>query len=648
MEEIISSISNELSELNTPMQIAQKRMEDYPNNSIVWCCTNLYQLIDQNGIETKIKWEIDKVLDNRKNNEKKCKFTKEFLETNEGKFQIECIFCGEVKPFYLSSPSSSDMFTHIIKNHNEIVKSYKKKQKKEYCSYSKNKDEFVAKAHTLLASSIITSHSSFTLLENEYFITLLKHLNEDYIPPSRTTLSEKIIPEMAEKIKEKIKHEINDCDGLCLSIDGWCTPYTHFKLFSVTCHFLKKKEIVSRILKLSPFLESSTAENISKFIKEAVEEWSLNRFGPLVILSDNAPDVISGIKLSNNIPIGCCCHRYNLTIESIVNESETYKQLIDKCKKISYKFKNSYEMNNMMYKIQEEMYGYSLNMLSECETRWFFELQLLNRVLENCQITNGIVEAKSDEIQNDLLRECYKENYMLNEIEIELINFFISMMNKMFEESLFLESEIIGTLSYVIPGYYSLMEFYEKEKEKLIDTCENYDYKSYLISVENKIFRSFDEFETSIQTSMETNKNDIQISIDNQRVDLYEIKIQLIEKIKEKMKEKFEEKNNIMENQFVLLACVFNPLFKMDYFGAEEEKIVNDFFSDIDFINENDVGKYSLGRKKRSKSKNEFESYIEEGCISEKSNFEDVLDYWEGKKNIFPNLYKLSKKFLCL
>ena len=84
-------------------------------------------------------------------------------------------------------------------------------------------------------------------------------------------------------------------------------------------------------------------------------------------------------------------------------------------------------MNNMMYKIQEEMYCYSLNMLSNCETRWFFELQLLNRVLENYHITNGIVEAKSDEIQNELLRECYKENYMLNEIEIELINFLFQL-----------------------------------------------------------------------------------------------------------------------------------------------------------------------------------------------------------------------------
>ena len=55
----------------------------------------------------------------------------------------------------------------------------------------------------------------------------------------------------------------------------------------------------------------------------------------------------------------------------------------------------------------------------------------------------------------------------------------------------------------------------------------------------------------------------------------------------------------------------------------------------------------SIGRNPRSKLTAEVDSYINEECISE-SSLEDIINYWDSKKNQFKILYHLSQKYLYL
>ena len=73
---------------------------------------------------------------------------------------------------------------------------------------------------------------------------------------------------MYEEFINKIKKEIEMCEGLCLSIDGWTCIYTLIKYFSITAHTIIDRRLISRVLKLKPFYQKSTAENISEFIKK--------------------------------------------------------------------------------------------------------------------------------------------------------------------------------------------------------------------------------------------------------------------------------------------------------------------------------------------------------------------------------------------
>ena len=84
------------------------------------------------------------------------------------------------------------------------------------------------------------------------------------------------------------------------------------------------------------------------------------------------------------------------------------------------------------------------------------------------------------------------------------------------------------------------------------------------------MFDSYFDFEASSLSL----SHDVRVQRIEERKEIREIEIDLIEKIMEKMKEKFVDKNNIMENENILIATMLNPRFKCDYFDEEQEEVI--------------------------------------------------------------------------
>ena len=501
-ENIVSSIHEETG-IDEKMEIINQRMAKYPNNSPIWWCSDFYEVDNSGEFRRDKLWQIDKILDNRKDNSKKCQYTNNFKNLNSGNYYLKCIICGEKKIFYTSSTSCSDMHQHLIIKHANVLKDYKKIEKGEYCSYSRNKNNEEINCHILLTSSIISSFSSFSLVENEEFKLFLKKLQPDYIPPSSTTISQKIIPDMYEEVINKIKKEIEMCEGLCLSIDGWTCNYTLIKYFSMTAHMIIDRRLISRVLKLEPFYQKATAENISEFIKKGINEFGLTKFEKLLILSDNAPDVMSGISLSGNINLGCVCHRIDNLMEYVIENTNVFEKLVRKCKNITNKFKNTPELKNILIKIQEETRGSPLTVIGDVPSRWSTEIDLVSRIMEIYEETNGIVEAKAELIENKDFKKSYLEDYYLEGIEINMLKFFLLCFKKLYSESMILSSDSECTLSLVIPTIRSLIAFFNNEKEKLLDLNIEYEYNEVTIidNDNNQCFRYFSDFEEGTKFS---------------------------------------------------------------------------------------------------------------------------------------------------
>ena len=640
---IIEEIETE--NIEEKINVVKDRLKIYSKNSIVWCTGDLYEVKEENNIKINYKWDVERILQKPRDENKRCHFTSDFLELKSGQFFFKCLICNKKFNYYLSSPSGSEFFKHIITEHQFIIPEYKKVEKGKYCNYSSNDDPMIYNAHILLTCSLISTHSSFNMVEDDFFKMFISTLNSQYTIPSRTTISEKIIPDMTKIIKNKILEEIRIIESICLSLDGWCCPYSHKKVYSTTAHYLVNGKMYSRILKLELFNEESTSSNISKFIKETIQEWEMDRFGEILILSDNAPEMKAGILESGNIFIGCCCHRHNLVVNYSVENSPIVKKLIDKCKKITTKFKTSYSLNNMLTNIQMELYGNYLLMVNDCITRWFSEKKLVNRVLENSSVTNGIVEALVENIESDEMKECFMEEYYLKDEEINILKFFVECLEKIEEESLVFEKDTEATLSFVIPSYCSLVEYFKNLMNSMDNEENNYDCVSISITANNQLFRSFEEFEFS---TLE-NKNEYHVELNHEFIDVGNVKKDFVEKIIEGMEKKFVNDNNIFENMDILLSTVLNPYFKLDFFNQSEIQKVNNYFQMVTNNQSNEkVGRYDRGRKSNTnQTRSEFDVYLNQGCLSNDYSFDNIIKYWEVHKYSFPNLYKTSKRYFC-
>ena len=57
----------------------------------------------------------------------------------------------------------------------------------------------------------------FKVIENPFIIDLFKELNPKYIPPSRTTLSERFLDQEVARVNLNIDKELTSADNLTLS-----------------------------------------------------------------------------------------------------------------------------------------------------------------------------------------------------------------------------------------------------------------------------------------------------------------------------------------------------------------------------------------------------------------------------------------------
>ena len=57
----------------------------------------------------------------------------------------------------------------------------------------------------------------FKVIENPFIVDLFKDLNPGYIPPSRTTLSDRLLRDEITRVNQKIESELKVADGLTLS-----------------------------------------------------------------------------------------------------------------------------------------------------------------------------------------------------------------------------------------------------------------------------------------------------------------------------------------------------------------------------------------------------------------------------------------------
>ena len=235
------------------------------------------------------------------------------------------------------------------------------------------------------------------VVENPFFIELLKQLRPAYEPPSRKYLSEKLLTDEISLINSQLNTIFDSNDNLTLALDGWSDPKCN-SIWNFLIYTSNRQQYLFSVENLPH--SSHTGQFLAEKIKEILIKIGPQKFGAIV--TDNG----SNVKLAREIVSGVCLildvlHSVNLISKDFLQHSFA-KNHLSLCNKVIKFFKKSYQANNILnhYINNNNIAGGGLK--KYCRTRWTSAYDTLSSFarLESCFIL--IVTENSDLIPNPI------------------------------------------------------------------------------------------------------------------------------------------------------------------------------------------------------------------------------------------------------
>ena len=190
-----------------------------------------------------------------------------------------------------------------------------------------------------LTEWICEDMQSLRVVENARFRKYVGILCPGYCPPTRRMLSERHIPELYSRLKQKLSDVLSSALAVALTCDLW-TSRSNESYKTITSHFFTSNSwrLHSAVLQTSPMYGRHTAENISEVLQNAVREYKL----PVVsaIVTDNARDMVNVVSVSGFTSITCAAHTLQLSVRKILQD-KNIDAVIGKCRNLVSHFHRS-------------------------------------------------------------------------------------------------------------------------------------------------------------------------------------------------------------------------------------------------------------------------------------------------------------------
>lgn len=236
------------------------------------------------------------------------------------------------------------------------------------------------KINDLILDTIIRDFQPFTIVEDVGFKSLIRYLEPDYKLPSRYMLSTTFLDSKCAAVESKLKDELKNAAHISLTTDGW-TARTKASYQAVTAHYLINWELKSALLGCFECQERHTGEYIKNEISGLLSKWNIKE-KVFACVTDNAPNMISAVRLANLTHFSCVAHTLNLVVKSGLGTPEI-EDIIQKIKAIVEHFNRSPMATKKLRNMQEQLRpGEKARKLKmDVATRWNSTLDMVERIL---------------------------------------------------------------------------------------------------------------------------------------------------------------------------------------------------------------------------------------------------------------------------
>lgn len=270
-----------------------------------------------------------------------CKIPKNNVKTETCDYK--CSRGGKDPSFF----TNKSLKTHLEKSHPE--------EYKEFISLKEKNPPIIIKDRKQTTQSFLIKNISddditaaicqlmfkdgrpFSIVEDEGFRNLMKLMRPSYEIPHRTTFSDKHLPLLYNRTKEKVFKKFNNqiYRFFAVTLDCWKSIAGDHYL-ALIVNFLdvdfNRQNIVLEAMVFDN--ERQTAEEISKKIEKSLVEWQILPTEIIAYTHDNGANVIKSIKLLKNTSVLCVLHTFHLAIKDALKENPDLDCIISEMREV--------------------------------------------------------------------------------------------------------------------------------------------------------------------------------------------------------------------------------------------------------------------------------------------------------------------------
>nr|XP_046263255.1 E3 SUMO-protein ligase ZBED1-like isoform X1 [Scatophagus argus] len=254
-----------------------------------------------------------------------------------------------------------------------------------------------------LVDMIVKDSQPFSIVDNEGFQNFVKILDPSYSLSSRKTVKAMVEARFAET-KEKAIADIKQASAVSLTADMW-TSVNMGTYLGVTCHYVSDHlDLATVCLGVQYFPLGHTAANIADAMANLMTEWEITEKVSGMV-TDGAHNIVASVNQLQVRHIYCFAHMLNLVVKESLCQTTELENIRNRARKIVAHFKSSTKAKEKLSSAQTNMGMPQKKLIQEVETRWNSTYDMLQRLYEEreplgaalASLATDIVPFTSDE-----------------------------------------------------------------------------------------------------------------------------------------------------------------------------------------------------------------------------------------------------------
>ncbi|XP_023223466.1 zinc finger BED domain-containing protein 4-like [Centruroides sculpturatus] len=298
---------------------------------------------------------------------------------------------------------------------------------------------------------IALDNEPLSLVERVGFKRLMEKAVPQYNIPGRTYMTEKIIPDIYNRICYKIESSISRATAVSVTSDMWTCQHNNQSFLSFTVHWISPEFILEHgVLAMKPFSGSHTGTNIAKELNAIAERWNIPHSKIHLLVHDSGANMIKGVRDAEYDSANCFIHSLQRAVKESLKSQTEITQMVVAARRIVTHFNHSGIAQEKLKCIRQELNLPNHQLVQDVSTRWNSTYYLMERLLEQKRAVSLYIT------DHESLNNLTPSQWELMEQCIKLL--------KPFEEITKITSSGISCISEVIPHVVTLLKYLGKEE----------------------------------------------------------------------------------------------------------------------------------------------------------------------------------------